>query len=190
MEVISLSCNHCGAPLDVGAQVKFVTCSYCQSRLKVMQSSNSAWTEVLDDIRESQKRVEATANDIAEDLEVIKAQNDLEQFDREWDKEQQRYLVRDRNGNLRDPESTHDGKLALLFIIPGIIFLGFFMSFASNMNAPPLFIFFPVIVVIIIVLGALSSLSESKAYSKRVEIKNQRRQLLLKRLEEARRRSN
>lgn len=31
MRLISVNCNHCGAPLEVAEEVRFVTCAYCKT---------------------------------------------------------------------------------------------------------------------------------------------------------------
>ncbi|MFM7607050.1 MAG: hypothetical protein ACKO8Z_17870 [Prosthecobacter sp.] len=33
METLFVSCNHCGAPLQIGKGTRFVTCQFCQSNL-------------------------------------------------------------------------------------------------------------------------------------------------------------
>jgi DNA-directed RNA polymerase subunit RPC12/RpoP len=50
MELISLSCNKCGAPLEVPINANFVTCSYCKSRLAIHSTENAYYTEVLGEI--------------------------------------------------------------------------------------------------------------------------------------------
>ena len=73
MKVISISCNHCGAPLDVPLKTRYLTCSFCESRLEVQQSGNAYFTSVLEAVSQ-----------IEEDVGTIKLQNELERIDREW----------------------------------------------------------------------------------------------------------
>jgi hypothetical protein len=69
--------NKCGGALDIPAAARFVTCTYCGSRLEVHRSGGAAYTEVLDAIEQRTER-------IAEDVGHIRFQNELEQLDREW----------------------------------------------------------------------------------------------------------
>jgi hypothetical protein len=50
VELLSLSCNKCGAPLEVPAGTNFLTCSYCKSRLAIHTSGSAFYTEVLEQI--------------------------------------------------------------------------------------------------------------------------------------------
>lgn len=53
MKVIPLNCNHCGAPLEVAAKAKFVTCGFCNTRLSIQQTGSTYSTEVLEDLKET-----------------------------------------------------------------------------------------------------------------------------------------
>jgi DNA-directed RNA polymerase subunit RPC12/RpoP len=50
METISVRCNHCGAPLDVGMQTHFVTCQFCNSQLEIKRTDSSVFTEEVERI--------------------------------------------------------------------------------------------------------------------------------------------
>jgi hypothetical protein len=94
--LLNLACNHCGASLDVPEGTRFLTCSYCSSKLQIEHSGGAWYTSVLDQI---QKNTEAVAND----LDTVKLQDELEILDREMDMTCERYLSRDAKGKLRDP---------------------------------------------------------------------------------------
>ena len=76
METLSVRCNHCGAPLQVAENTRFVTCQFCQSSLEVKRTDSSVFSE------EVAKIVENTGK-MAESLEVITIQNEIEKLDRE-----------------------------------------------------------------------------------------------------------
>ena len=40
-KLLNLSCNHCGAPLQVPEETKYLTCTYCSSRLQVEHSGGT-----------------------------------------------------------------------------------------------------------------------------------------------------
>jgi DNA-directed RNA polymerase subunit RPC12/RpoP len=77
MEMISVRCNHCGAPLEVGDQTRFVTCQFCHSQLEVKRTDSTVFTEEIREIAQTTKRMTGQ-------LEVIELQNEIERLDREW----------------------------------------------------------------------------------------------------------
>lgn len=77
METLSVRCNHCGAPLEVGASTRFVTCQFCHSPLEVKRTDSSIFTEEVARIAENTEKM-------AGSLETIQIQNELERLDREW----------------------------------------------------------------------------------------------------------
>ena len=79
MKLISVCCNHCGAPLDVSEQSRFVTCSHCNSRLIVQHTGNAVYTELLESL---QQRTE----EIADEVELLRLQADLTQLESDWEK--------------------------------------------------------------------------------------------------------
>ena len=98
MDLITVSCNQCAAPLEVSATSRFVTCSICQSRLEVHRSESAVFTEVLDQLNQ---RTEA----IGRDVSVIRKQDELAQLDREWDETRKNKFAR------FDSESTGETRL-------------------------------------------------------------------------------
>lgn len=76
METLSVRCNHCGAPLEVANNTRFVTCQFCQSSLEVKCTDSSVFTEEVAKIADNTGRMAAS-------LEVITLQNEIEKLDRE-----------------------------------------------------------------------------------------------------------
>jgi DNA-directed RNA polymerase subunit RPC12/RpoP len=76
METLSVRCNHCGAPLQVASNTRFVTCQFCGSSLEVKRTESSIFTEEVAKIAENTGRM-------AESLNVIALQNEIEKLDRE-----------------------------------------------------------------------------------------------------------
>jgi LSD1 subclass zinc finger protein len=127
MELVSLVCGHCGAPLDVPEGTRYVTCGYCSSKLEVHRSGGAIYTEVFEAL---QRRTE----EIADDVEILKLQNELERIDREWQIEREKRLVRGKHGT---SEPSIVGSVLL-----GILCLGFGLVFvAAGTKAPPLILF-------------------------------------------------
>ena len=91
MKVIPLNCNHCGAPLEVAAKAKFVTCGFCNTRLSIQQTGSTYSTEVLEDLKE-------TTEQIARDVEAIKHSTAIEQLDRQWERDRMSHMVTNKSG--------------------------------------------------------------------------------------------
>ena len=153
MNVVTVDCNSCGAPLEVGAKTRFVTCRYCSKRLAIQHSESSVYTEVLDDIKESTDK-------ISQDMEVIKLQNRLEQLDREWLLQRESFMVTSKDGGKQLP-TTGGYIIGGIFIaVFGFIWTGFTLS----MGAPAIFPLFGVGFIIFSVVGTATSLGKVKGY--------------------------
>jgi Flp pilus assembly protein TadB len=140
MELLSLACGHCGAPLEVPDGTRFVTCGYCSSKLEVHRSGGAIYTEVLEAL---QKRTE----EIADDVEILKLQNELERIDREWQENRAGYMIGSKHGASKP--SPIRGTIALLFGIGCIIY--FIVTSGRNVSPVPIFVMF-----IFIFLGLLN----------------------------------
>ena len=86
MKILALTCNHCGAPLEVPAKTRFLTCTFCSSQLEVHRSGNAAYTEVL-------KALQEQAEQVADDVETLKLKRDLDELDRKWIEERKRHVI-------------------------------------------------------------------------------------------------
>lgn len=111
MKIISLNCNHCGAPLDVPAKAKFVTCGFCSCRLQVQHTGNTYSTAVIEQL------VEQT-NQIQNDVDDLKRRAAIVELDERWRNQKLGLLVRNKQG--RESVPTVIGT-----VIPGIMCLGF-----------------------------------------------------------------
>ena len=108
METLSVRCNHCGAPLQIGEGTRFVTCQFCQSNLEVKRTDSSVFTEEVAKIAENTGRM-------AESLEVIELQNEIERLDREWAQKEASYIVHGKNGPVRPSSSAFGMAFAVFF---------------------------------------------------------------------------
>jgi uncharacterized Zn finger protein (UPF0148 family) len=144
MRLITLNCNECGAPLEVPGKTRFVTCAYCSSRLEIHQSGNAYYSEVLE-------RLEQKSAHIADEVETLRIQNDLERVDREWTIDREKYQMRGKHGHLYVP--TKSGSIIGGVLI--VVFGGFWTVGAASMGAP---FFFPLFGVAFIILGIFQSI--------------------------------
>jgi len=153
-QLLSVSCNHCGAPLSVPGEARFVTCTYCGTRLEVHRSGGAAYTAVLNSIDQRTERIE---RDVAE----IKVREQMEQLDREWMIERERYMVRGKNGNVSMP----NGPGAIVGSVVAAVFGVFWtIAAASARGAPPFLPLFGVVVIIAAVVGGLTAVGKAALY--------------------------
>lgn len=147
MELLNVSCNHCGAPLEVSPQTKFVTCRHCARQLVVKHTDNSAFTEVLE-------KVAGQTAEMAEDLKAIRIQNEIEQLDREWSAEAEQYMEAGKDGGVSRPQPW----MTTIFFAG---FLGFFMAAKFPLSGDsPFRIFF----LIVLVVGVFKIISTWRRY--------------------------
>jgi hypothetical protein len=128
METLSVRCNHCGAPLQVSDATRFVTCQFCQSSLEVKRTESSIFTEEVAKIAENTGKM-------AESLEVIALQNELERLDRE----NAPALAAARTKELSRGEGAAAGFVAVVFFTIFISFGVFFAVSSSEHGAPFIF---------------------------------------------------
>lgn len=130
MKLESLRCNHCGGPLKVPESANFVTCNHCNSQLAIRRTESSTFTEELGEIKSNQKQM-------MEQLALLERQNRLEQIDREWEREREKFLVTHKNGRKSEPSE-------FAAIMGGAIAAGFGLFWtigASSINAGPFLLF-------------------------------------------------
>lgn len=117
MKIISLNCNHCGAPLDVPAKAKFVTCGFCSCRLQVRHTGNTYSTAAIEQLVEQTNRIQDDVND-------LKRRAAIADLDERWRNQKSGLLVRNKQG--RESVPTVIGT-----VIPGIMCVGFTLFFTA-----------------------------------------------------------
>lgn len=175
LKIVDVSCNHCGATLQVDEKTRFVTCSYCHSRLAIQRSDSAVFTEVLE-------KIEENTGHMAENLEVIKLQNELEQVDREWMMSRENLMVSGENGSRSEPTSA-GGVIMILF---GVIGGGAWTIFAvSAVHAPAIFPLFGLVFIAAMVFGGISMIGKSGRLDAVRRQHEMRRGDLIRRIERA-----
>jgi hypothetical protein len=99
VDVIPVTCNNCGAALQVPESARFVTCRYCNSQLQIKRTDTAVTTEVLEQINQN-------AAAMVDDLHVLRRDAEVERLDREWREQQSRLMIKDRYGNTTMPTAT------------------------------------------------------------------------------------
>jgi DNA-directed RNA polymerase subunit RPC12/RpoP len=120
MDVQSLSCNNCGAPLEVSPNANYVTCSYCKARLAIKRNASTAYTEVLTQIGEN-------TGQMAGDLRFMRLKQQLQILDEHWQEQDQQF--RQQQTTMQPKiESANKGNLStrvysIIALIIGIVVL-------------------------------------------------------------------
>lgn len=170
MKLVTINCNECGAPLEAPKKTKFLTCGYCSAQLKISHSGGASYSEVLESVDERTSR-------IADDVERLKIESELERVDREWHDERESLKIRNKHGYASVPSETG----GILGMIIAVVFGIFWMSQASAMGAPSIFPMFGFVFIVVGVIAGLNCMSKAKKYkSGKSEYERRRRKLYKK----------
>lgn len=126
MEIISLKCNNCAADLAVNSKTTYLTCTSCGSSLAIKRSANTAYTEVLEDVR-------SNTEILIDQSEQILIEKKIARLDRDWELERERYRIKDKDGGHFPDEEG--GSIIIQIILGGIILImigGFLMFWISK----------------------------------------------------------
>ena len=104
MRLESVTCNHCGAPLQVPEGTKYVTCLHCDRQLTVIESGGARFTQVVEELHAQVAR--------------LTRQNEAEALDRAWEREKEQYLETDKDGFKRIPTKSDS-------VVGGVIIAAF-----------------------------------------------------------------
>jgi DNA-directed RNA polymerase subunit RPC12/RpoP len=166
MELLSLACGHCGAPLEVPAGTRYVTCGYCSSKLEVHRSGGAIYTEVLEAL---QKRTE----EIADDVEILKLQNELERLDREWQTDRESCMTRGKDGSLSEPSPIAGTIMGLV-----VIGIGIFWTVTAAQMSPPMALF-GLVFIGVAAVGIFGNLKRSERFNeKKRQYESRRKEVL------------
>lgn len=114
MDLLSLNCQHCSAPLQVPENAKFVTCSHCGSQLAIRRTGSVAYTETLDAIDQRTERM-------AEQLDELHRKSTLSDLDPAWQIEREQYYVTGKHGHRHLPTTTGSIAGGLMICVFGTI---------------------------------------------------------------------
>lgn len=114
-QVLSVRCQHCGAPLQIHDAIRFVTCNYCHAELEVIRDASTVHTQLLG-------KIEARTAAMEGSLKIIELQNEIERLDREWEGWKQSNLDRAKDGSLCEPGAPFGpGGVLRLALAAGVI---------------------------------------------------------------------
>ncbi len=132
----ALICNNCGARLEVAPTTRFVTCAKCDTVLEIKRTGSARYTDVMGPAAQPTAVVESIAPPARKskplrgtlDQADIALEEELNQVDREWHLERDRYLMMSEFGGKKIP-SKQRGLIA--GIILAAIAVGLFFKFQS-----------------------------------------------------------
>ncbi|MCC9642155.1 hypothetical protein LOC71_07710 [Rhodopirellula sp. JC740] len=144
--LISLRCDHCGAPIDVKPKAKFVTCGYCRASLAIHHTGSSYSTETIDELRE-------TTEALVKDVQQIKRSTELNRLDDEWERERLRLLGTNKHGRqITSPPNT----VVSTIVFAGVILFAIFWTIMASMMFAPM-AFFGLIFIGFAIVGMIST---------------------------------
>jgi len=116
VQTIAVACNHCGAPLSVPDDARFVTCTHCGSQLEIHRSGGAAFTKVLEQLDQRTARVE-------QDLAEIKIREQIDELDRRWESKRDQYMIHGKDGGSSEPSSGNAVGTAAMLGLSGLLAL-------------------------------------------------------------------
>jgi LSD1 subclass zinc finger protein len=129
MNLETVTCNNCGAPLDVPAGARFVTCTHCQARLEVHRDASVVYTEKVAEIADNTHRM-------ADDLAELRHNSDVEQAVRQWERGARWSMLRDSKGRpLKPPIAPFIG-IAIIMGMAGVVFAVIWIGTAWQFSGP------------------------------------------------------
>lgn len=172
MKTVSVCCDSCGAALDFPQGVKFVTCNYCKSKLKVKVTDSTAYTEVIEEVRA-----------MSEDVKIIKYQNELERLDREWESQKALFMISRKNGASYLPTDVNSMSSFIPVLFGGLIGIAALSTAyfgGSRVNGITIFMFILSILTVLFGIGLLQNRYKMTKLFLRAEAKykKSRRELL------------
>ncbi len=178
MNVMSILCQRCGAPLQIADEsVRFVTCAHCGTPLEIVREATQAHSRIMEEIH-------AATAESAKTLKVIELQNDLERLDREWS---EREVIID--GALVGWEKDYNNSaLFALAVGLGCVVLLAYAAFERSFVSL-IFGLLSGSLVYLVLRGFKKAAADIRRLETEVEEHDARRQLLVRAIEEAKKAS-
>ncbi|MBK1828812.1 hypothetical protein [Haloferula rosea] len=175
MNVTKVCCQGCGADLEVDEGIRFVTCNYCHSRLEIVHDKSVTHSKLLE-------KLEKKTGEMADDLKIIRLQNELEKLDREWAMRSEDFMVSNKHGVKSVPSSAGSMVGGMVAVVFGI----FWMVMASSMGAPGIFPLFGLLFIVVAVVGMVRGADKAEQYRTGKRAYDAQRQKLLLQIDDVR----
>ncbi|MCP4593983.1 MAG: hypothetical protein GY842_24895 [bacterium] len=141
MQLISVNCPNCGAPVKIPEAARYVKCTHCCASLEVSREGNAFNVDLIE-------RIEG----LEYQIETLRLQNELERVEREWMMKRELHLVRQKNGRLVEPDATRAIVGGLALVAFGVLWIHVAISIAASARGC-----LPGILLILIAVGLVSA---------------------------------
>jgi len=141
MELTPVACSNCGAPLQIPPAAQYVTCQHCSTQLEVKRNDSVAWTVKQQQLESIDRRTEQLVDEVAH----LRYHSELNHVHRAWEREEQRYMVRDKYGNTHRPSATGSAIAAGGIVLVGIGLVGIGLMTAGDKTGAVVGVFMMII---------------------------------------------
>ena len=179
MNVESLNCNHCGAPLQVPDSAKYVKCNHCASQLVIRREASATFTETVD-------RLSETTENLSEQVSKLTKQNELELLEKRWAGQRESFMIPDKHGIRHLPDEGSSLLSGVAIVVFGCIWTAMAIGITSSApNFGPFQIAkvaFPLFGVMFVVFGVMQSVrhhQKAKEYRNALQRYQREREELL-----------
>ena len=172
MKLEKISCNSCGAPLEVPKSANYITCNHCSTQLAIRRSQSTTFTEQLDQLTEQTQELNSR-------LDALSNQNELTALDRQWELDQESFMISGKHGK-HLPSETGSIAGGVMTAIFGSLWT--IMAIGITSSAPNVGPFaiakvaFPLFGVAFVVFGIISSISSHDKATKYKRAKREYRE--------------
>jgi hypothetical protein len=127
MQLESLICNSCGAPLEVPLSAQYVTCVHCSTQLQIRRTGSVTCTEQLADLTEK-------TEELSERIDNLATDSKRSEIDSKWQIERESFMVKDGHGNSHIPTKGSSVASGIMVTVFGVFWVG--MAIAITSSAP------------------------------------------------------
>ncbi|MEZ6067649.1 MAG: hypothetical protein R3B90_18505 [Planctomycetaceae bacterium] len=96
MPTESLTCNSCGAGLQIPEGARYVRCNHCGGQLAIRRDASVAYTELIE-------QVAVQTEKLTDQVAMLTYQNEINRIDQDWARERDSLMIRDKHGNKHQP---------------------------------------------------------------------------------------
>ena len=114
IQLESINCGNCGAPLQIPETAQFVTCNHCKSSLAVKRMESITLTEKLE---QTSERLDETEKKLAE----LVYRNELSEETRRWERQRESLMVTDKHGNKSKPSAIAGAAVFAVTLVMAVL---------------------------------------------------------------------
>lgn len=112
MTIRKVSCQGCGASLEVSEEVRYVTCNYCDASLEIIHDATVTRSLLL-------RKLERNTDRLLDEVAVLRLGRELENLDEAWEKFCEATFARDSDGTVHEPSEDESRGMATIGMVIG-----------------------------------------------------------------------